>query len=134
MYVSFQGVPSSALREICLLKELKNKNIVRLGNIYRLVNKDTNVVLLILAWILKCIDISHFATCNFFFLHIYSPKAISVILFNTATSLYLNSEGCLGSNTVFKNQIRLLVRRGIEKLFLYTRSRSCSGCLRIERI
>jgi hypothetical protein len=26
----FQGVPSSALREICLLKELKHKNIVRL--------------------------------------------------------------------------------------------------------
>lgn len=25
----FQGVPSSALREICLLKELKHKNIVR---------------------------------------------------------------------------------------------------------
>lgn len=24
-----QGVPSSALREICLLKELKHKNIVR---------------------------------------------------------------------------------------------------------
>ncbi|NXF56032.1 CDK5 kinase, partial [Oceanites oceanicus] len=26
-----QGVPSSALREICLLKELKHKNIVRQG-------------------------------------------------------------------------------------------------------
>ena len=27
--LSLQGVPSSALREICLLKELKHKNIVR---------------------------------------------------------------------------------------------------------
>lgn len=27
--LSRQGVPSSALREICLLKELKHKNIVR---------------------------------------------------------------------------------------------------------
>lgn len=27
--IFFQGVPSSALREICLLKELKHKNIVR---------------------------------------------------------------------------------------------------------
>lgn len=29
----FQGVPSSALREICLLKELKHKNIVRLNDV-----------------------------------------------------------------------------------------------------
>nr|XP_020655839.1 cyclin-dependent-like kinase 5 [Pogona vitticeps] len=29
----FQGVPSSALREICLLKELKHKNIVRLHDV-----------------------------------------------------------------------------------------------------
>lgn len=28
-----QGVPSSALREICLLKELKHKNIVRLHDV-----------------------------------------------------------------------------------------------------
>lgn len=28
-----QGVPSSALREICLLKELKHKNIVRLYDV-----------------------------------------------------------------------------------------------------
>ena len=29
----FQGVPSSALREICLLKELKHRNIVRLHDV-----------------------------------------------------------------------------------------------------
>ena len=29
-----EGVPSSALREICLLKELKHKNIVRFANIH----------------------------------------------------------------------------------------------------
>ena len=28
-----QGVPSSALREICLLKELKHRNIVRLHDV-----------------------------------------------------------------------------------------------------
>ncbi|NXV52916.1 CDK5 kinase, partial [Uria aalge] len=28
-----EGVPSSALREICLLKELKHKNIVRLHDV-----------------------------------------------------------------------------------------------------
>lgn len=31
MFVSLKGVPSSALREICLLKELNHKNIVRLA-------------------------------------------------------------------------------------------------------
>ena len=29
LLICFQGVPSSALREICLLKELKHRNIVR---------------------------------------------------------------------------------------------------------
>ena len=29
----FQGVPSSALREICLLKELNHRNIVRLHDV-----------------------------------------------------------------------------------------------------
>lgn len=33
-----QGVPSSALREICLLKELKHKNIVRYVYIFFLVH------------------------------------------------------------------------------------------------
>ena len=32
-YITFQGVPSSALREICLLKELKHRNIVRLHDV-----------------------------------------------------------------------------------------------------
>ena len=32
-FLIFQGVPSSALREICLLKELKHKNIVRLHDV-----------------------------------------------------------------------------------------------------
>lgn len=32
-YTTIQGVPSSALREICLLKELKHKNIVRLHDV-----------------------------------------------------------------------------------------------------
>ena len=32
-WFSFKGVPSSALREICLLKELKHKNIVRLHDV-----------------------------------------------------------------------------------------------------
>ena len=30
---AFQGVPSSALREICLLKELNHRNIVRLHDV-----------------------------------------------------------------------------------------------------
>ena len=30
---TFQGVPSSALREICLLKELNHRNIVRLHDV-----------------------------------------------------------------------------------------------------
>lgn len=38
----FQGVPSSALREICLLKELKHKNIVRL---YDVLHSDKKLVL-----------------------------------------------------------------------------------------
>lgn len=37
-----QGVPSSALREICLLKELKHKNIVRL---YDVVHSDRKLTL-----------------------------------------------------------------------------------------
>lgn len=37
-----QGVPSSALREICLLKELKHKNIVRL---YDVLHSDKKLVL-----------------------------------------------------------------------------------------
>ena len=41
VYLCFQGVPSSALREICLLKELKHKNIVR----YLVVMKTSLVVL-----------------------------------------------------------------------------------------
>ena len=32
-YLYRQGVPSSALREICLLKELKHRNIVRLHDV-----------------------------------------------------------------------------------------------------
>ena len=35
LFGCFQGVPSSALREICLLKELKHKNIVRYVSNYR---------------------------------------------------------------------------------------------------
>jgi cyclin-dependent kinase 5 len=38
----FQGVPSSALREICLLKELKHKNIVRL---YDVLHSDKKLTL-----------------------------------------------------------------------------------------
>lgn len=37
-----QGVPSSALREICLLKELKHKNIVRL---YDVLHSDKKLTL-----------------------------------------------------------------------------------------
>lgn len=37
-----QGVPSSALREICLLKELKHKNIVRL---YDVLHSDKKLIL-----------------------------------------------------------------------------------------
>jgi len=40
--IYFQGVPSSALREICLLKELKHKNIVRL---YDVLHSDKKLVL-----------------------------------------------------------------------------------------
>lgn len=39
----FQGVPSSALREICLLKELKHKNIVRL---YDVLHSEKKLVLI----------------------------------------------------------------------------------------
>jgi cyclin-dependent kinase 5 len=39
----FQGVPSSALREICLLKELKHKNIVRLYDVLQSDKKLTIV-------------------------------------------------------------------------------------------
>ncbi|UYV62265.1 CDK5 [Cordylochernes scorpioides] len=42
-YVLFQGVPSSALREICLLKELKHKNIVRLHDVLHSEKKLTLV-------------------------------------------------------------------------------------------
>lgn len=38
----FQGVPSSALREICLLKELKHRNIVRL---YDVLHSDKKLTL-----------------------------------------------------------------------------------------
>lgn len=41
-FCSFQGVPSSALREICLLKELKHKNIVRL---YDVLHSDKKLTL-----------------------------------------------------------------------------------------
>lgn len=37
-----QGVPSSALREICLLKELKHKNVVRL---YDVLHSDKKLTL-----------------------------------------------------------------------------------------
>lgn len=40
--VIFQGVPSSALREICLLKELKHRNIVRL---YDILHSDKKLTL-----------------------------------------------------------------------------------------
>ena len=33
LIILLQGVPSSALREICLLKELKHRNIVRLHDV-----------------------------------------------------------------------------------------------------
>lgn len=39
----FQGVPSSALREICLLKELKHENIVRLYDVVHSEHKLTLV-------------------------------------------------------------------------------------------
>lgn len=42
IYILFKGVPSSALREICLLKELKHKNIVRL---YDVLHSDKKLVL-----------------------------------------------------------------------------------------
>ncbi|GIX97118.1 cyclin-dependent kinase 5 homolog, partial [Caerostris extrusa] len=38
-----EGVPSSALREICLLKELKHKNIVRLHDVLHSEKKLTLV-------------------------------------------------------------------------------------------
>ena len=38
-----QGVPSSALREICLLKELKHRNIIRLLDVLHGENKLTLV-------------------------------------------------------------------------------------------
>ena len=38
-----EGVPSSALREICLLKELKHKNIVRLSDVLHSEKKLTLV-------------------------------------------------------------------------------------------
>lgn len=41
-FLFFQGVPSSALREICLLKELKHKNIVRL---YDVLHSDKKLTL-----------------------------------------------------------------------------------------
>lgn len=41
--VRFQGVPSSALREICLLKELKHENIVRLYDVVHSERKLTLV-------------------------------------------------------------------------------------------
>jgi cyclin-dependent kinase 5 len=41
-FAYFQGVPSSALREICLLKELKHKNIVRL---YDVLHSDKKLTL-----------------------------------------------------------------------------------------
>ena len=40
--VDTQGVPSSALREICLLKELKHKNVVRL---YDVLHSDKKLTL-----------------------------------------------------------------------------------------
>ncbi len=40
---SNQGVPSSALREICLLKELRHENVVRLNDVVHSPNKLTLV-------------------------------------------------------------------------------------------
>lgn len=42
LYNFLQGVPSSALREICILKELKHKNIVRL---YDVLHSDKKLTL-----------------------------------------------------------------------------------------
>lgn len=42
LFTLLKGVPSSALREICLLKELKHKNIVRL---YDVLHSDKKLTL-----------------------------------------------------------------------------------------
>uniref|UniRef100_A0A3B3CCE9 Cell division protein kinase 5 n=1 Tax=Oryzias melastigma TaxID=30732 RepID=A0A3B3CCE9_ORYME len=94
-----EGVPSSALREICLLKELKHKNIVRL------VHCQTNKVEL--AYSVMTIT----SLCSFIRLHdvLHSDKKLTLVFeYCDQVSYSLSSFFfCTVSNLMFQIRCRI---------------------------